>query len=204
MKLASGEMPEQLLREIADQVYAADATLADAARADIVAVYDRDPACHRMIQPVLYFKGFQAVQAYRIGHWLWTEGRHDLAYFLQMRISEVFGVDIHPDAAGRQGADDRPCPFDRHRRDGGGRRQRVDAAFGDAGRHRQGRSRPPSQGRRWRADRRRGRRCWATSRSATARGSRRGRWCCTTCRPARPWQGCRRRSSARPGVRSRR
>jgi serine O-acetyltransferase len=98
MKLASGEMPEQLLREIADQIYAGDPSLGEAARADIVAVYDRDPACHRMIQPVLYFKGFQAVQAYRLGHRLWTEGRRDLAYFLQMRISEVFGVDIHPAA----------------------------------------------------------------------------------------------------------
>jgi serine O-acetyltransferase len=51
-----------------------------------------------MIQPVLYFKGFQAVQAYRLGHRLWTEGRRDLAYFFQMRISEIFGVDIHPAA----------------------------------------------------------------------------------------------------------
>lgn len=98
MKLASGEMPEQLLREIFDSVHASAPDLGAAARADIVAVYDRDPACHRMIQPVLYFKGYQAVQAYRIGHHLWAEGRKDLAYFLQMRISEVFGVDIHPNA----------------------------------------------------------------------------------------------------------
>ena len=47
---------------------------------------------------MLYFKGFQAVQAYRIGHWLWGKGRKDLAYFVQMRVSEVFGVDIHPAA----------------------------------------------------------------------------------------------------------
>jgi serine O-acetyltransferase len=59
---------------------------------------DRDPACHRFIQPILFFKGYQAVQAYRIGHWLWGQGRKDLAYFVQMRVSEVFGVDIHPAA----------------------------------------------------------------------------------------------------------
>jgi serine O-acetyltransferase len=98
MKLASGEMPEQLIREIADEAYATDGSIREAARADIVAVFDRDPACHRMIQPLLYFKGYQAVQAYRIGHWLWSAGRKDLAYFFQMRISEVFGVDIHPNA----------------------------------------------------------------------------------------------------------
>ncbi|MDI3335994.1 serine O-acetyltransferase [Defluviimonas aestuarii] len=98
LKLASGEMSEQILREIADEAYAADPEIGQSARADIVAVYDRDPACHRFLQPVLFFKGFQAVQCYRIGHWLWQTGRRDLAYFVQMRVSEVFGVDIHPGA----------------------------------------------------------------------------------------------------------
>ena len=72
-------------------------------RADIVAVYERDPACHRFMQPLLFFKGFQAVQAYRVGHWLWENGRKDLAYFVQMRVSEQFGVDIHPAAQVGQG-----------------------------------------------------------------------------------------------------
>ena len=98
LKLGSPEMSEQILREIADAAYAADITLAAAARADVVATYERDPACHRMIQPILYFKGFQAVQAYRVAHWLWTHGRRDMAFFIQMRVSEVFGVDIHPAA----------------------------------------------------------------------------------------------------------
>ncbi|MCW3782231.1 serine O-acetyltransferase [Defluviimonas salinarum] len=98
LKLASGEMSEQILREIADEAYADDPEIGQSARADIVAVYDRDPACHRFMQPMLFFKGFQAVQAYRIGHWLWTNGRRDVAYFVQMRVSEVFGVDIHPNA----------------------------------------------------------------------------------------------------------
>ena len=97
-KLASGEMSEQILREISDQAFAAEPELGAAARADIVAVFDRDPACHRFLQPLLFFKGFQAIQAYRIGHWLWRQGRKDLAYFMQMRVSEVFGVDIHPAA----------------------------------------------------------------------------------------------------------
>ncbi|PWJ19159.1 serine O-acetyltransferase [Jannaschia seohaensis] len=97
-KLASQEMGEQLLREIADQAYGEDLDLGQAARADIVAVFERDPACHRFLQPLLFFKGFQAVQAYRVSNWLWRKGRQDLAYFVQMRISEAFGVDIHPGA----------------------------------------------------------------------------------------------------------
>ena len=98
MKLASREMSEQILREITDAAYAADPSLTEAARADLVATYDRDPACHRLMQPLLFFKGFQAVQAYRLGHYLWKTGRKDIAYFIQMRVSEIFGVDIHPAA----------------------------------------------------------------------------------------------------------
>ncbi|MCB5410022.1 serine O-acetyltransferase [Pseudogemmobacter faecipullorum] len=98
LKLASGEMSEQILREIADEAYSTSPELGAAARADLMAVYERDPACHRYLQPILFFKGYQAVQAYRIGHWLWQKGRVDLAYFVQMRVSEAFGVDIHPAA----------------------------------------------------------------------------------------------------------
>ena len=98
LKLASGEMSEQILREIADEAYSSGPDLAQAARADLVAVFDRDPACHRFLQPILFFKGYQALQSYRVAHWLWGQGRRDMAYFVQMRTSEVFGVDIHPAA----------------------------------------------------------------------------------------------------------
>ena len=98
LKLASGEMSEQILREIADEAYSSDPDLGQIARADLTAVFDRDPACLRYLQPILFFIGYQAVQAYRVGHWLWQQGRRDLAYFVQMRVSEAFGVDIHPAA----------------------------------------------------------------------------------------------------------
>lgn len=98
LKLSSREMSEQILREIADNAFKRAPELAEAAKADLLAVHDRDPATHRLMQPILFFKGYQALQAYRVGHWLWQQGRHDLAYFVQMRCSEVFGVDIHPNA----------------------------------------------------------------------------------------------------------
>ena len=97
-KLNSNEMSQVILREIADEAFAHEPELVEAARADLMAVYERDPACHRLLQPILYFKGYQAVQAYRVGNWLWRQGRHDLAYFVQMRVSEIFGIDIHPAA----------------------------------------------------------------------------------------------------------
>ncbi|MCB1366511.1 MAG: serine O-acetyltransferase [Rhodobacteraceae bacterium] len=103
LKLASGEMTDQILREIVDEAYQSDPSLGQAARADIVAVFERDPACHRFIQPLLFFKGFQGVQSYRVARWLWTHGREELAYFIQMRVSEVYGIDIHPGARIGQG-----------------------------------------------------------------------------------------------------
>lgn len=152
LKLANGEMTEQILREICDEAYAADPSLAMAARADIMAVYERDPACHRFLQPLLFFKGFQAIQCYRVGNWLWRQGRTDLAYFVQMRCSEAFGVDIHPAAKIGQG-----IMIDHAHSivigDGCGGRQRVDAAFRDTRGDRQGRGRSSSEDRRWCADR---------------------------------------------------
>ena len=97
-KLSSNEMSMMVVREMVEEAYAEDPDLVAAARADLVAIYDRDPACHRLLQPILYFKGYQAVQAYRVGHYLYAKGKRDLAYFIQMRVSEIFGVDIHPAA----------------------------------------------------------------------------------------------------------
>ena len=68
----------------------------DAFRLDLLAVFDRDPACTRVIEPVLYFKGFHAIQTYRLAHALWRSGRQDLALYLQSRSSSVFQTDIHP------------------------------------------------------------------------------------------------------------
>ena len=67
LKLSSREMSEQILREIADDAFARSPDLARAAREDLLAVYERDPATHRLMQPILFFKGYQALQAYRIG-----------------------------------------------------------------------------------------------------------------------------------------
>jgi len=72
--------------------------IGDAFRADIVATYDRDPATTRFIEPLLYFKGFHAIQVHRLAHWLWNKHRKDFALYLQSRASAVFQTDIHPAA----------------------------------------------------------------------------------------------------------
>lgn len=97
-KLGNTELRAMQLRELFDDALRDAPEIGEAARADIVAYYDRDPACHSYIQPLLYFKGYHALQTYRIAHWLWTNGRRPLALYLQNRISDLFAVDIHPAA----------------------------------------------------------------------------------------------------------
>src|SRR5579871_489220 len=72
--------------------------IGEAFRADIMATADRDPATHRLIEPVLYYKGFHAIQNHRLAHWLWEKGRRDFALYLQSRASAVLQCDIHPAA----------------------------------------------------------------------------------------------------------
>lgn len=79
-------------------VIASDPSIIEAFRADILAVFDRDPACTRLVEPLLYFKGFHALQTHRLAHALLKSGRRDFAYYLQSRASAVFQVDINPGA----------------------------------------------------------------------------------------------------------
>lgn len=97
-KLGSETIHMMSIREVFDVAMLKDPSIGEAARADLQAVVDRDPACERYSIPLLYFKGFKAIQSYRVAHWLWTEGREYLALQLQSRIAEVYTVDIHPGA----------------------------------------------------------------------------------------------------------
>ena len=97
-KLATLNLPAMLIREVIDQALAEASEIREAVRADLRAVRERDPATNSYCVPLLYFKGFHALQAYRVAHWLWQQQRRSLALYLQNRISEVFSVDIHPAA----------------------------------------------------------------------------------------------------------
>lgn len=97
-KLASEALPAIVLREIFEQLIEVDTSIVESAFYDTLAYWERDPACDQYIMPFLYFKGFHALQGYRLAHCLWLQQRHSLALFLQNRISTVFDVDIHPAA----------------------------------------------------------------------------------------------------------
>jgi serine O-acetyltransferase len=97
-RLNHQDMSGELIRQAYADALEDEPQIGEAFRADIVATYDRDPACDRFIEPVLYFKGFHAIQTHRLAHWLWNKGRKDFAYYLQSRSSAVFQCDIHPAA----------------------------------------------------------------------------------------------------------
>ncbi|MEI9427473.1 serine O-acetyltransferase [Mesorhizobium sp. Cs1299R1N3] len=97
-RLAHQDIGSDLIRQTFKSMLADDKDWPTTVRVDIQAYYDRDPACDRFIMPVLYFKGFHAIQTHRLAHWLWNHGRKDFALYLQSRSSAVFQTDINPAA----------------------------------------------------------------------------------------------------------
>lgn len=97
-KLDNPMLPTMLVREVIEQALGEDPTILEAAEADVRASFARDPACDDVSTPFLFHKGFHALQAYRIAHWLWMHDRQTLAQFFQSQISVGLGVDIHPAA----------------------------------------------------------------------------------------------------------
>lgn len=97
-KLAQAGMPFELLQKAGQQACLEDAGICEAAVQDILAVYNRDPACNNHLVPLLFFKGYHALQSYRIANWLWHRGRTTLALYIQNQSSVRFNVDIHPAA----------------------------------------------------------------------------------------------------------
>jgi serine O-acetyltransferase len=95
-RLGRDVVSASLIRQTYSEALSDEPELGEIFRVDMMAVFDRDPACERLLEPLLYFKGFHALQTHRLAHWLWRRGRTDFALYLQSRSSEIFQVDIHP------------------------------------------------------------------------------------------------------------
>ena len=93
-KLANPIMPAIAIREIVEEAYRQDPSMIASAALDIQAVRQRDPAVDKYSTPLLYLKGFHALQAYRIGHWLWNEGRRALAVGHGIMLDHATGIVI--------------------------------------------------------------------------------------------------------------
>ncbi|KKB79818.1 serine acetyltransferase [Devosia soli] len=95
-RLDHEDVSADIIRQTFAEVLRDTPAIGEAARVDLAATLERDPACHRAIEPLLYFKGYQAIQTHRFAHALFKAGRRDFALYLQSRASQVFQVDINP------------------------------------------------------------------------------------------------------------
>src|ERR1700754_2560601 len=97
-RLGHDDVSADLIRQTLFSIIEAEPEFGPTIRADLAAVYDRDPACKRLVEPFLYFKGFHALETQRFANRLWQAGRKDFALYLQSQSSRVFNIDIHPAA----------------------------------------------------------------------------------------------------------
>ena len=95
-RLDHEDVSADMIRQAFAETVRDNPSIGEAARADLAATLERDPACHRAIEPLLYFKGYQAIQTHRFAHAMLKAGRRDFALYLQSRSSQVFQVDINP------------------------------------------------------------------------------------------------------------
>lgn len=84
---------------VANEAFAASPDLIDAASRDLLGIVLHDPASTALLPALLNFKGFVALQAWRVSNWLWHRDRHDLALLLQSESSNSLQVSIHPSAS---------------------------------------------------------------------------------------------------------
>ena len=97
--LSSETITYEALFDICNLAFESDPQIIEDAAIDLIAVCERDPAVKNdFTVPFLYFKGYHALQSYRIAHWLYNQGRYELALYMQSIISHNFAVDIHPEA----------------------------------------------------------------------------------------------------------
>ncbi|MBO6550135.1 MAG: serine O-acetyltransferase [Rhizobiales bacterium] len=97
-RLDHSDVDASVLNRTFNEIINNDEAFRQTLRIDMAAVFERDPACNRLLEPLLYFKGFHALQTHRFAHHLWLKGSIDFAFYLQSQSSRVFGVDIHPKA----------------------------------------------------------------------------------------------------------
>jgi len=96
--LGRASVQPMLLRSVIKEAMNSSEEILNGTVSDLLAAKERDPSCKYLSEPLLFFKGFKALQAHRVASWLWVNSRHTLAHYFQSRTSEVYGVDIHPAA----------------------------------------------------------------------------------------------------------
>jgi serine O-acetyltransferase len=98
-RLGKGAADRQRIARVARETFADAPGLVDAASRDLQSIAVHDPATKGLLPPLLNFKGYIALQAWRVSNWLWREKRTDLALLLQSLSSDQLQVSIHPSAS---------------------------------------------------------------------------------------------------------
>ncbi|SFI70249.1 serine O-acetyltransferase [Bradyrhizobium sp. cf659] len=73
--------------------------LIELASRDLQAIAIHDPAIADLLPPLLHFKGYVALQAWRVSNWLWQHDHRDAALLFQNEASNALQVSIHPAAS---------------------------------------------------------------------------------------------------------
>ncbi|WP_338692085.1 serine acetyltransferase [Bradyrhizobium sp. 26S5] len=97
-RIGRAEADRAQFARAAREAYAAESALVDAAAVDLTAIVRRDPAISGFLPPLLNFKGYAALQAWRIANWLWRQDRPDLALLMQSAAADQLQISIHPSA----------------------------------------------------------------------------------------------------------
>jgi serine O-acetyltransferase len=97
-RLAREDMPRSAMEPLFTDFFEEHPHVVHSAVRDMKAMFERDPACFSLLEPLLFYKGFLALATYRVAHQLWLDQRRWLALYLQSITSETFAVDIHPAA----------------------------------------------------------------------------------------------------------
>ena len=98
-RLGKTPTDRQRFSRIAGEAFVASPDLIDAASRDLQSIAVHDPATTALLPPLLNFKGYVALQAWRVSHWHWREERRDFALLLQSLSSDQLQVSIHPSAS---------------------------------------------------------------------------------------------------------
>lgn len=97
-RLARRVFDRELIKNIVEQTLVSAPILVEEASSDLSAVVAHDPATKGLLPPLLNFKGYLALQAYRVSNRLWKTGRRDAALWLQSECSDALQVSVHPSA----------------------------------------------------------------------------------------------------------
>jgi serine O-acetyltransferase len=98
-RLGAGEDDRAQFERVAGEAFASAPELVEAASLDLDGIVRHDPAVTALLPPLLNFKGYVALQAWRVSNWLWQRGRTDFALMMQSASSERLQVSIHPSAS---------------------------------------------------------------------------------------------------------